>query len=413
MQCTHCNGTGFVSAGIAVLPGLGTKCEVCNGTGITGEDKNVMGELFDDNAPHVPVPPLATPIEGFMDKSFLERTAPRLRGSYDHPDNLLGATHGEKHRPAGPLVPVEGAVILEVVTRHRVAGPEGRDYGATVSVVTPGFGMEPEKCVAQMKTPGPQAGEIAIMLTDVIAAMAIENDLMQIKGQERSPLNEGHGFSVVSGFPVHPYPVGPLGEAFEPSAKTYADMMTEFASSSLDPMSTMTQALDIIFDRMPDGEKKENLRAKKDSLVEVVKKAFSEIQELLPDGPSIKDEAFDTQADPAYKSLYGKTFCYVNTHNGYMSRHAGFANRNGYQAHPLSLFGAHPEDPISWSWYQNQKQNNFVEVTDKLDKYNPDTENGVHDKALYIAALMKLRVEGEQPLQDGVTPPSEGNTGSV
>ena len=141
----------------------------------------------------------STPVEGYLDDSFLDRTSPRLKEQ--------AAGEAQMPPPARRLVPREGAVIVEVVVRHRVMNKDGRDYGAVVRTVVPSghaFGGH-EKVVGQLNVPGPQAGEIAVLLTDTIAAMAYENGIMV-------PEDRLRGGGIGQGFPLDPSdPLGGLG----------------------------------------------------------------------------------------------------------------------------------------------------------------------------------------------------------
>jgi len=144
---------------------------------------------FGDNSQKIPVPPLSTPVESYLDKSFLDQTSPRLKQDVPLP--------GKGPAPVlRPLVPAEGAVILEVLTRHKVIGPKGRDFDATVQVVvpsTPSPGQLFDKTVTQLVVPGAQAGALAGMLADTIAAMAFENKLMVPEGTQTAQGYTGVG----------------------------------------------------------------------------------------------------------------------------------------------------------------------------------------------------------------------------
>lgn len=245
--------------------------------------------------------PSATPVEGYLDDSFIDRTSPRLKTT-----PLTGAGLGEKPVPKN-YVPARGAVIPEIVTRQRVIGPNGRDHNAVVSVIVPAGPAyawqekEPvDKTVATIEVQRGQAGPIADMLADTISAMAFENDLMVPEGSEGIPVDPNNPLGGLGG-------LDPLGQFFaaDPalSPEGFANTMQAFADSSLDPFQTVTSALELVIEKLPEGPKKEKAKASMQPLKELLKKAMEDIDSLFNQVSAeatgnetiIKDEAFDTQ----------------------------------------------------------------------------------------------------------------------
>lgn len=379
--------------------------------------------------------PSAVPVEGYLDDSFIDRTSPRLKGT-----PLTGAGLGEKPIPKN-YVPARGAVIPEIVTRQRVIGPSGRDHGAVVSVIVPAgpaFAWQEEKpidkTVATMEVHRGQASAIADMLAETISAMAFENDLMVPEGSEGIPVDPNNPLGGRLGG------IDLFGRFFaaEPalSPQGFADTMQAFASSSLDPMETVTQALELVIQQLPEGAKKEKAKASMQPLKDVLKKAMGDIDALFKEVTTppeatgtdtiLKDEAFDTQGAAVLDgqvtgqapSEWGQARDAVLRHCGWHG-FSGFSfglDQLGYQAHPESVFGTscRSEDPLMWHWYLQQKQSNFAQAIEKIDLMltEPMTDAQRLDRTSFREALIKLRDEGEQPMKEPSYPRPQNN-GSV
>lgn len=224
--------------------------------------------------------PHSTPIEGYLDKPFLDQTSPRLKKD-GSPEDALQL---EKNRPKN-YVPAEGAVIPEVITRQRVIGPKGRDHNATVTVVVPmrdHFNRDcGEKNVASIEVPNTQAGSIAAMLADTIAAMAFENKLM---------VEEQIG----QGIPVDPNdPLGGLGwshpfgapsmfnQFFNPTEPaTMVDMAIQMGILAEDP-SVVNRMMEELISRLPEADREKG-RERFTKMMEILNKAKAEIEALAP-----------------------------------------------------------------------------------------------------------------------------------
>lgn len=240
-----------------------------------------MDPYIQDESVHEAPAHLSTPVQGYLDDSFIDRTAPRLKGV-----PLTGASLGEKPQN---YVPTPGAVIPEVLIQQRVIGPKGRDYNAVVSVIVP----DSDKVVSTLEISREKAGAVADLLADAIAATAFANRLMIPEGQGR-----GQGIPVDSRNPL-----GGLGWPDPLSPEGFAEMMQAFASSPLDPLQTVPKALELIVEGLPEGPKKEKAKASLVQFKEIMKKAMTDIEAVLkeitsePENENIlKDEAFDTQS---------------------------------------------------------------------------------------------------------------------
>lgn len=308
--CEHCKGRGIArdAHGLFILQ---VQCPACKGTGKHHDTFDQEGSPVDSHneldstgtyvsrvGPNNPaggdgnyahLPPHSTPVESYLDDSFLDKTSPRLK--QDVP--LTGRGPGAPPK-LEPFVPVEGAVILEVLTRHKVIGSKGRDFDATVQVVVPGIpeiGRLYDKTVSSIVVPGAQAGEIASLLADTIASMAFENDLMvpesaAQKGQE----GIGQGW---------PPPGGDLfGMFFEGQDPMEAGVRMGMQAAKNGDIS----AIQALFDAAkPHASEKKNAAAAR--LMEMIKEA-QELSKILdepdeisadPENTVLKDEAYDMQ----------------------------------------------------------------------------------------------------------------------
>lgn len=311
IECPACRGEGVAKGSrVAVDP-----CQRCFGSGRVEASGTENGAFvgtnpFDEGRrADEPIPyqhgPTSTPVESYMDKSFIDRTSPRLKQQPEE-QQAQGLI---RHQPK---VVKEGTVVLEVVTRHRVMNREGRDYGATVQVIVPSAmstrysgSQERDKVVAMMNCPGGQASDIAMFVGDAIEAMVQENGMM-VPEKEANPGFMGMGdayptelgrtgFEGMAGFPVD----DPL------SAESLADTMQDYAETQLDPVETTMEAIGIVVNRLPPGDKRDRAIQSMGKIRELLEDAGRKIKEVMQE-PSvqeetagiIKDEAFDTQSTP-------------------------------------------------------------------------------------------------------------------
>lgn len=289
-------------------------CQQCFGRGVceaAGTQQRMVGamedvELGGGPAGGRPVPPLSTPVESYLDKPFLDQTSPRLK--QDVP--LTGHGHGPAPKPRS-FVPVEGAVILEVVTRHKVIGPKGRDFGATVQVVVPG---RIDKTVALMDVPGTQAGAVANMLADTIAAMAFENDLMVPEGTQQQGIGQGYPLdpnNILGGFGSIGGPLGggefsPFNQFFgiPPEAAALfvnADFVKGFSLSEeayhTGNWQPVKDAIAESLNKMPEG-KREAFRPIAEAIMNSVEKLFPKKAAETPAQEGTPSAVFPDDTDP-------------------------------------------------------------------------------------------------------------------
>lgn len=236
------------------------------------------------------------PIEGYLDESFIHRTSPRLNQGKVNPNQ-------EPLRRQPNKVVKDGTVVCEVVTRHRVMNRDGRDYGATVQVVVPAplipyeGRAEHEKVVAMMNCPGGQASEIAVFVGDAIAAMVEEN--LMVSEEEQNKERKQHNQIDISQC-LGKDPLAPSAD--EVMQDVMADLKAGYITAKDAAMYIMDASsdvkdmlpfLDMLLTEMgshPDKNPDEVQQLRE--LAEKLKQMYGSKEE---DGPSIKDEAADTQ----------------------------------------------------------------------------------------------------------------------